>query len=75
MARSWHKSYAIVRATSEVSARVLAVKHFDQAARVVHRGDTAHNPWDMSAVVSCEEDRTSAFSREGPESVLHPHGD
>lgn len=72
MEASWHKGYAIVRATSADAARELAKTHLTIAVEVRDGRDTVFSPWGEKDVVECISYHGSNFVIDGEPGVLHP---
>lgn len=72
MEASWHKDYAVIRASSADAARELAKTHLSVAVEKRHGRDTLFSPWGKQDVVTCTPYDGSEYENEGNPGILHP---
>lgn len=69
---STHRGEAIVRAKNEREARQLATERFAVAVKRKVGHTTPLNPWEDTALVSCEAIQTNDYQDTGPAAILIP---
>lgn len=69
---SCHTKPVIVRAETEIQARLAAAKSFGKAAEVVFGADTVCEPWTYTPVVSATILFDSKYPIDGVAEVLEP---